>query len=834
MAARRTVSSASLLLWCGTAAAKHLLSQRAASCIAVSGDVGLASEAGDQARDPRSRRRLLCHCRSGKPANLAGQWIRLLEQVPRCPRAAGYPLRLRPRLAMRFALPVGGALRPCMCGGGCGCVADPPLLPGAPSGRRGGLGVGAALADRFGNQRPARFPAQPALGEFTALTALGVFSPETALNLTFKRGLLMEQACDGAPRGNRKLYACSPQRANLSDDSETADRVFFALLEEVAQSLAHTSSFVEVVNNNIRHQQYVVAGDLVGLAVLGKCLDPQYRANCASGEDVESLVSHALTSVRIDNRDGVARDPNIAHDVDFATSSAQKYGSRSTFRRFIKGADDGFTPSLDELTHLTLEEDGRSGLKKKSWFVPLIMEVPFHSSKLRRAMDAFLPVLRTALPDEAALRELLSISKDGILDEERRVHPLWITNLTGRVFDPLNRAFQQSALECMKRANIGEIRHKGRFESTLVVDTFNSGAAEGNVREMTAANYREEAEEIADFIWKLSTDQPMYTFPDLWAMFTAKAMARLGGPNVVPLRGRDDPPEFMTRDLLLAFPRSLVHEDDRDVLNMKRVLSRQGFSLEQVVALIGCNRCIGFHDAANFHTREEVKPKMKRRPGAIGPSDDEFHLPGTIQKTTMDPYVFGSEYFNLLLDYKWRQPGLFQQRRKGAYSCNAKERARQVTLLDPFSEKSYESQQRRMGPAEKARESSNATDKRIPATLGDGDSAPDRGRFDRSGEAQFIPGAHSANRSDSAESSNREPDIAGDPDYEAERGTVSVDPCEHVSMRGVDVMLLDDALTKGWLYQFGDNELEFYAAVSEVILNIQGRGYNPNKLATWK
>ncbi|CAC9545959.1 conserved hypothetical protein [Leishmania infantum JPCM5] len=347
-------------------------------------------------------------------------------------------------------------------------------------------------------------------------------------------------------------------------------------------------------------------------------------------------------------------------------------------------------------------------------------------------------------------------------------------------------------------------------------------------------NYREEAEEIADFIWKLSTDQPMYTFPDLWAMFTAKAMARLGGPNVVPFRGRDDPPEFMTRDLLLAFPRSLVHEDDRDVLNMKRVLSRQGFSLEQVVALIGCNRCIGFHDAANFHTREEVKPKMKRRPGAIGPSDDEFHLPGTIQKTTMDPYVFGSEYFNLLLDYKWRQPGLFQQRRKGAYRCNAKERARQVTLLDPFSEKSYESQQRRMGPAEKARESSNATDKRIPAALGDGDSAPDRGRFDRSGEAQFIPGAHSANRSDSAESSNREPDIAGDPDYEAERGTVSVDACEHVSMRGVDVMLLDDALTKGWLYQFGDNELEFYAAVSEVILNIQGRGYNPNKLAMWK
>ncbi|KAG5466388.1 hypothetical protein LSCM4_01538 [Leishmania orientalis] len=325
------------------------------------------------------------------------------------------------------------------------------------------------------------------LGEFTALTALGVFTPEIAVDLTFKRGLLMQQACDGVPSGNRKLYACSPLRAKLSDDLETVDTLFFALVEEVARSLAHTTSFVEVVNNNLRNHQYVVAGDLVGLAVLGKCLDPQFRANCTNGEDMEALVSNALASVRVDNRYGVAKDPNIVCDNDFATSSPQKYGSRSTFRRFIKGADDGYTPSLEELTHLTLEEDGRSGLKKKSWFIPLTMEVPFHSSKLRRAMDKFLPVIRSALPDESALRELFSLSNDGVLDEARRVRPLWITNLTGRVFDPLSSAFQQSVCEHMQKANVGEIRHKGRFESTLVVDTFNSGAAEGSVREMAAA-----------------------------------------------------------------------------------------------------------------------------------------------------------------------------------------------------------------------------------------------------------------------------------------------------------------------------------------------------------
>lgn len=71
MAACRLVGSASLSIWCGTHAAERLVSQRAASCIAVSGDAGLASEAGDQARDPRSRRRLLCHCRFGRLVSFA-------------------------------------------------------------------------------------------------------------------------------------------------------------------------------------------------------------------------------------------------------------------------------------------------------------------------------------------------------------------------------------------------------------------------------------------------------------------------------------------------------------------------------------------------------------------------------------------------------------------------------------------------------------------------------------------------------------------------------------------------------------------------------------------
>lgn len=346
--------------------------------------------------------------------------------------------------------------------------------------------------------------------------------------------------------------------------------------------------------------------------------------------------------------------------------------------------------------------------------------------------------------------------------------------------------------------------------------------------------YRPEAEEIADFIWELNKDQPNYTFPDLWAMFTAKAMARLGGPDVTPYRGREDPPSFMTRETLLAFPPALINENDRDVLNMKRVLSRQGFSLEQLVALIGCDRCIGFHDAAHFHTQKEVKPTMKRRPGTIGPRDDEFHLPDTIQKTTMDPYVFGGEYFDLLLDYNWRQPGIFKKRKDAVYRCSAKDRARDVALLDPFSEKTLESQRRWMLATEKAKETAEEA-KRSGAGVADGgEGANGGGRFDRSGEAQFIPGASQDMWKDEDNDYKKEPDPSGDPDYEIERIGVSVDPCQHVSMRGMDMMLLDDSLTKGWLYQFSDNELEFYAVVSEIILEIQKRGHNANKLTVWR
>ncbi|PWV10248.1 putative acyl transferase-like protein [Trypanosoma cruzi] len=336
------------------------------------------------------------------------------------------------------------------------------------------------------------------LGEFSALCALGIFSPEVAVDLVYKRGVLMDYALEqfSANRDDYVMYACHPGRAKLcEEDLDVAVDQFHVLVELVARALSATTSFVEVVNYNIDHEQYVVAGDRVGLSALGKCLDPQFRASvCGPSSSLDHIARTAVSSVWQDKKDGVTMHPNKGPLPDFVTSSVKKYGVRSTFRRFLRGPDDGYTPSLEELTHLTLQEDGRSGLKKKSWFVPLPVNVPFHSSRLRRAMDLFLPVVQDAMPEEDVLRSMLGVAAKPLEESnsasatsaiEKR--PVWLTNLTGSAFRPLDPEFQRQALEMMQSMNVGEVRHHGRYQTDLVEKAFNDGVKHNSVREMCAA-----------------------------------------------------------------------------------------------------------------------------------------------------------------------------------------------------------------------------------------------------------------------------------------------------------------------------------------------------------
>ncbi|SCU72884.1 peroxidase, putative [Trypanosoma equiperdum] len=323
-----------------------------------------------------------------------------------------------------------------------------------------------------------------------------------------------------------------------------------------------------------------------------------------------------------------------------------------------------------------------------------------------------------------------------------------------------------------------------------------------------------EAEELMEFILQLNHEQPMFSIPDLWALFSAKALARLGGPSISVHRGRSDPPNDVPADQLLISTPSLVPESKRDVLNMKRLLSRQGFAVDEIVAMLGGIRNIGFHESSGFHTTEEVKPQMRRRPGVMGPEEDVYHIPDTPQKCTLDPYVFGSEYFDLLLDYNWKQnTSLF--RRNGPFHCSENDRKREVLLLDPFSEQAMERERKRLQAEERARESvERAALKRHPSF--DETTSITGGR---DGEAQPISGVMSELNEDEGINVKSLVEV---PEFKS--------PCSSVSMREVDVLLLDDALLTGWMHRFSANEILFYDVFGTVMEKIQCRGYNLNSL----
>ncbi|KEG15022.1 putative ascorbate-dependent peroxidase [Trypanosoma grayi] len=328
---------------------------------------------------------------------------------------------------------------------------------------------------------------------------------------------------------------------------------------------------------------------------------------------------------------------------------------------------------------------------------------------------------------------------------------------------------------------------------------------------------RPEAEELMEFILQLHREQPMFTIPDLWAMLSAKALARLGGPSITVRRGRPHPPSDLAEDQLLVVTPSLVPEKKRDVLSMKRLLAGQGFSVEEIAGIIGGIRNIGFHESFGFHTKAEVKPQMRRHPSLMGPEEDIFHLPETLEKCTLDPYVFGGEYFDLLLDYNWKQGG-FLNRRSGLFRCDEKDRKREVTLLDPFSEQALMKERKRLLAQEKAREAvERASQKREKL-----DDAEEESVTGRVGEAQYIPGV---------DDNDDAGDDAGDmgvmlevPEFKS--------PCSNVSMREIDMLLLDDALLTGWLHRFSANEIQFYNVFGNVMEKIQSRGYNLNSLYT--
>ncbi|KAJ1735055.1 fatty acid synthase alpha subunit Lsd1, partial [Coemansia biformis] len=108
------------------------------------------------------------------------------------------------------------------------------------------------------------------LGEYAGLTAIGqVFTPETAADIGFCRGLTMQQSVRRDAQGQSiyAMVAVSTARVALWFTPDDLERVVAAIKQH-----GDYDGLLEVVNYNVRNMQYVVSGELVLLEALGQML----------------------------------------------------------------------------------------------------------------------------------------------------------------------------------------------------------------------------------------------------------------------------------------------------------------------------------------------------------------------------------------------------------------------------------------------------------------------------------------------------------------------------------------------------------------------------------
>ena len=97
------------------------------------------------------------------------------------------------------------------------------------------------------------------LGEYTALAASGVFTPEDALALTRKRGLLMEEACPAGTGGMAALIGPDRER-----------------VESVCNEISHDEYVVSPANLN-SPEQLVLSGNMEALKEATEKLKGSYK-----------------------------------------------------------------------------------------------------------------------------------------------------------------------------------------------------------------------------------------------------------------------------------------------------------------------------------------------------------------------------------------------------------------------------------------------------------------------------------------------------------------------------------------------------------------------------
>ncbi|KAJ2719175.1 fatty acid synthase alpha subunit Lsd1 [Coemansia sp. Benny D115] len=205
------------------------------------------------------------------------------------------------------------------------------------------------------------------LGEYAALVAMcEIFKFEDIIDVVFYRGLVMQSAVkrDKHGRSQYGMVAINPSHVGKWFDEA-------ALTLVVASIVKQQSELLEVVNYNVRGQQYVASGTLVQLAVLRSVLDTiaaQYRPT-SSDSDLEAYIEETVKAAISSNIDtvpqrGIASIPLEGIDVPF--HSSQLSSGTVSFRRVL--TENACISSADYA-------------KLKGRFIPNLTAVPFEVSK---------------------------------------------------------------------------------------------------------------------------------------------------------------------------------------------------------------------------------------------------------------------------------------------------------------------------------------------------------------------------------------------------------------------------------------------------------------------
>ncbi|KAJ2669644.1 fatty acid synthase alpha subunit Lsd1, partial [Coemansia sp. RSA 1085] len=205
----------------------------------------------------------------------------------------------------------------------------------------------AAIADMQANgliQADAMF-AGHSLGEYCALAALGdIFTIEGLLDITFYRGLIMQSAVPRDDQGHSEfgMVAVDPSRVGKAFSEST----LVAVIDSIC---AASPGLLQLVNFNVRGQQYVAAGTLTNLAVLRLVLD-----KLAAGSTYDNNTSQIIEQVLAEPFStapvrGKATIPLPGIDVPF--HSKQLLNGVSEFRTALLTKINGDTVNPELLYH---------------------------------------------------------------------------------------------------------------------------------------------------------------------------------------------------------------------------------------------------------------------------------------------------------------------------------------------------------------------------------------------------------------------------------------------------------------------------------------------------